>query len=527
MELLNGENTFSGKNIPVLIEFPEHFIINGHYYNKQTLKPIPLSFFVSDSNILFMTLQTSLIKTNIFFASFITDSQYNEEYNHQNIIQDKSDPSIFYTLQQYNSYDSQMFYKIKYDSETNKYNVLNKFSTHSSGSSNYYKGNIKILHETDEYFIISTKNGYYSDTSNYSYNSSAIGIINKKTFTYQSINTSQNFAYFLKAVGDNIYILTDIKDGNNVLQRRIIKINISSKIFTIIWTEAKTANIFVNANPIKIDNYYYLLTAYYNQQERYTYKFLKLSLDTEIDKVETEIININYNDFILDDSSSNNLEFGIYITYTLRLIKGKNNNYLSILMHSFPNENRYYYQHKHVLLKIENDLFKVVDNIPLKQGCLGSLINVDAKHQIFYMTDSILFYNFDETKEKMICTYQKNGVYAQIGFDSLNRFLTLTKDWAIEIMTSTNACLLNADFDKELYDTKDFSNLKTSVSFYAKNFFDEYIKTSVKLTLIGPVVFEENNEKTLNLFTSETGIKEIPVLLKGYGKIEVIIVQNT
>jgi hypothetical protein len=143
------------------------------------------------------------------------------------------------------------------------------------------------------------------------------------------------------------------------------------------------------------------------------------------------------------------------------------------------------------------------------------------------MSDCILFYTFDETSEKMICTYKKSGVFIQIGFDSLNRFITQTKDYTIEMLTDTNACILKADFMEEVYDKNNSLDLNTTVSFYAKNFLDEYLETSIKLTLIGPVVFKENNTKELVINTSDKGISSVPVIINGYGNIEVIITQNT
>ena len=95
------------------------------------------------------------------------------------------------------------------------------------------------------------------------------------------------------------------------------------------------------------------------------------------------------------------------------------------------------------------------------------------------------------------------------------------------MLTDTNACILQADFAEEIYDKDNNTKIDTTVSFYAKNFLDEYLETNVKLTLTGPVVFKENNEKTLVISTLKTGLKTVPVTITGYGNIEVIITQNT
>ena len=197
-------------------------------------------------------------------------------------------------------------------------------------------------------------------------------------------------------------------------------------------------------------------------------------------------------------------------------------------MHTAPNiPESWDYQTKHVLLKMNGNSLDVVDLIQLRDGCYGSLENGDSKHQLWWAKNCVLFYVFDETKEKMVCTYKKPGMFMQIGFDSLNRFITQTSEQTVEILTDTNACTLQADFAEELYDKDNTSEVDTTVSFYAKNFSDEFLEVSVKLTLIGPVIFKENESKELIISTLKTGMRTVPVTITGYGNIQVIITQNT
>ena len=70
-------------------------------------------------------------------------------------------------------------------------------------------------------------------------------------------------------------------------------------------------------------------------------------------------------------------------------------------------------------------------------------------------------------------------------------------------------------------------NVDTEISYYAKNFLDEYLSTDVKITLIGPVEFKDDKSKSKITKTSINGLKTLPVTITGSGRIEVIITQLT
>lgn len=531
MKLMNDVSNITTIT-PKIIEFPEHFVINTQLYDKQTLKPVPMKFYVDSSLVTpIIPLQTSIEKTNYYNTSEcqLQYIQHNNERNRQNIIQDKNDPSIFYVIQcsmpraSY-PYDRYLIRKMQYNSATKEYTVLNSLSLVGS------KGDIKILYESDDYFVISRKaqgasygtwwQGYLNDFGG------AICLLDKKTFAYTDVVSSKFDNHFLCVNNDEVYILTE---QSFVYRREIIKINLSSKKVSSLWVENNTTDRGIFCNPVKIGEYYYVLTPY-NDGVGYTYKFMKISLNTSTDTVSTELLDIDLNSFIMDSSPSNDMIYSYYVHYTLKTISTDSNTYISCLIHSVPNMTEsYYYQHKHLLLKL-NDAgtsFTIVDSIPLKDGCYGSLNNSDTSHQIWYMSNCILFCNFNEKTEKMVCTYRKAGVYMQVGLDSLNRIILQTPSSIIEILTDVNSCILEADFDKELYNKTDKDTVDTIVNFYAKNYLDEYMETNVKLTLIGPVLFKENNSKELVISTLKTGIRTVPVTITGVGNIEVIITQNT
>ena len=532
MKLMNDTSNIT-TIIPKIIEFPEHFIINTQLYDKQTFKPVPMKFYTDNTVITpMMLLQTSIEKTVHYNTSGcrLQYIQHNNEHNRQNIIQDKNDPSIFYVIQCYmprasDIYDRYLFRKIQYNSITKEYHILGSLDIVGS------KGDLKILYESDDYFVVSRKYhgasyGTWWQGYLYDYNGS-ISLLNKKTFTYTDVKSAQFGTYFLCENNDNVYVL--IEQAASGSKKEIVKINLSSKKASTIWTETNDSNKGVICNPIKIGEYYYILTPHYDGTA-HTCKLMKISLNTTTDMVNTELFDIDLNGFVIDSSPNSDMIYSYYVHYTLKTINTDNSTYISCLIHSVPNMiEDYNYQHKHLLIKLNDTKtsFTIVDSTLLKDGCHGSLNIGDTSHQLWYMSNSILFYNFNEKSEKMVCTYRKAGIYMQVGLDSLNRVILQTPDNIIEMLTDTNACVLEADFDKELYSKTNVTNIDTTVSFYAKNYLDEYMETNVKLTLTGPVFFKENNTKELIVSTLETGIRTVPVVITGVGSIEVIITQNT
>ena len=307
----------------------------------------------------------------------------------------------------------------------------------------------------------------------------------------------------------------------------IYKLNISTKEFTQIYKAETTTSIGsrVICNPVKIGDHFYVLHSY-PESGVYQYKIMKIAIDFNTDAVTAELFDIDLNGFVLDDTGKMSNTNSLY--HTLRVIESNDNTYLSLLIHVGTNTllSSIFTQCKHALIKMEDDTFTVIDSEPFKDGCFGSLEYTDSKHQVFFTSNAVSTYVFDSTQEKMVLTYQKGGVFAQVGFDSLNRLITYSANNTLEILTEGNSSTLRAYFDKEFYN-RTTEDIDAVVSFYAKNFLDEFVDTSVKLTLVGPVIFSENKTQELIISSSSEGIKSVPVTITGYGNIQVIITQNT
>lgn len=521
MELIKTNNSIESI-VPKIIETPKHFSLNTQLYDKLTLKPYPMKFFTQSTGKL-VSLYTSIDRSVYHIESyFSTDTLYNTEDNQINIIQDKKNPDIFYSIKPYNSsgHEGHLIEKIHYDSLTMEYNILNSINL-TAIQYNTHKNSIKTIYENDEYFVFFSAARHQGGGG---YNGSLI-VLHKQSFGFTPVisTTAEYNDFFLIGSGDNIYIL---RFGTSIF---INKLNLSTKQTTQLFEYQQTDTTVakrVMCNPVKVNNDYYMLFTHF-ENNGYTYKIMKTSIDTDTDTVTSELLDLDLNGHILDDTGK--FESVNLLQHTLRVIEDNGNAYLSLLVHTMSNSTTttVFKQCKHVLIEMKDDSFKIIDSMLLKDGCFGSLVYNDSKHQIFFTSNNILFTVFDSTERKMKITYRKSGIFAQVGLDSLNRVVTHSKDNTIEIITEGNATTLQADFDKDIYDKDRFNNIESHISFYAKNFLDEYVDTNVKLTLIGPVKFKENESQELITSSSDTGIKSVPVVITGYGNIEVVITQNT
>ena len=526
MELMN-ELTIKS-TVPKIIETPNHFIMNTQVYDKQTLKPIPMKFSMPVlNNYSSMILDTSVHDVTKEQTTLLArDCQ--RIGNYKNIIKDKFDPNVFYLIAKWNSYDSQVILRIREDNK--EYIIEKQLVSNQFGNTEWTnKGDFKILYETDTDFIFEYKGDYYGHTEGHSHTCYTLGKLNKKTFTptyYLTNNRNYiNQTYLLEQSNDIGYILR--YSYNTFL---VYKVNTSSNILSQIGNTITTGGKNLGSNPVKIGDYYYFLTDINDTEKGRRYAFNKLKLNTIDDTIAYETIEIsNYDNYkmdSLDTATAMNFDYRTY--HQLQTFEKNGVTYISCTIYGYPNSFVSLGQHKHVLFKVTGNTIEIIHIVPLTDGCKGVLyLNEDYSKPIFVMSNSCLFYSFDATNQKLVNTFKIGGVFIVVGFDSLGRFIVQHTNGTIEILTDTNACILQADFAEELYDKDNASKIDTTVSFYAKNFLDEYLETNVKLTLTGPVVFKENNEKTLVISTLKTGLRTVPVTITGYGNIEVIITQNT
>lgn len=528
MQILDDKSIIT-QIVPRVVETPDHLVVNTQIYDKASLKPVPLEFNVVNSPIGYSSLNRCIwtYSNNTIARTLFLHTGNNKN---QKMYQDSTDINIFYNLFKYPDYGTKF---IKFKKEEN--NISEQWSdawsyNHSTACGTPGYGNdVQIIYQSDLYILFVLKYTYgHGNTWAGGGDKYFLRKYNKKTNQSTNIHdfgTGANQApihnyQFMEYFNDNVYFY---KQNGNVYT--IYKLNLSTSVLTTLFTFTNTDGLSVIDNPVKIGDYYYIIKDNYLQSGIHEYCFYKIKLDITTDTVTQDVVNINLNGFMLDTASGEVLSgIGEGVYHTLDTLEVNDKKYVLCTIHSTPNQNYYPNQHKHIVFEVTDTEIIVKDVITFPNGCKGVLEYIDSNTLVFLYTDSVAFYKFDSTKEKYILTYRKPGVFNTIGFDTLNRFYMQHNTHAIEVVTSMNACILKADFAEEYYTA---INTDTEITFYAKNFLDEYLSTNVKITLIGPVKFKDDNSKTKVVKTSADGPKTLPVTITGSGRIEVVITQLT
>lgn len=584
MQILNADVNIATV-VPKILETPDTFIINAHVYDKPSLKPIPLEFH-NTGNITplnYMVLNNTIWTLDNYWGNTEGHGGYNNLFLHygnknQKIFQDTTNSNIFYFITR-NSRDGYCsVYLNKYEKNNNNITKINAIAHNNNYESylNYQLGNdINILYQTDLYIIYAYKYcSYTGSTSGTNSNCDggkncvyAIRKYNKQTHAVTVIKDwGVNYFHNIQLLeydesSDNIYLYDNIHyywsgrkeySSSTVNCYKIYKINLSSDILTEIASFEDNYNVYVMDNPVKINNYYYIIKDYYRETakatgDKHIYCLHKLKLDIVNDTVEQEIINIDFNEYewTLDGIGPVG---GNSLYHELKTININNKDYIVCTLHSIANAKYYPNEHKNIIFEIVKTTEKkeiietdeetgeeiiteeeiivekavVTDVIPFKNGCKGVLEYIDTNNLVILFYDGIGFYKFNNTQGKYIECYRKSGTFNTIGFDTLNRLFIQYSNGDIEIMTSLNACTLKADFTEEYYRE---INADTEVHYFAKNFLDEYLSTDVVISLIGPIQFKDDGSKEKLIKTSGDGIDSLPITITGSGRIEVVISQ--
>lgn len=524
MQILNPESAIS-QAVPRIVETPEYLIMNTQVHDKATLKPIPLKFNMVNAPLLYSCLNRCIwtYDNNGANRIFFVHAGNNK---HQKIFQDSTDGTIFYNLLKYPDYGIKF---CKFKKEENNISEIWQ-ETHNTNlgycASTSYGCDINVLYQSDLYILYSLKvpyqyDAWYAGEYYYlrKYDKKTNQVVNITHYGMGTTNAAISNYQFMEYYNDNVYLYRQAGTTHE-----IYKVNLSTNLYTKLFTFNNTDGVTVIDNPVKIGNYYYIIKDNYLQSGLHEYCFYKIKLDVKTDTVEQEIVNINLNGYALDTAPGEVLSgIGEGVYHTLNTLSSDDKNYIICTVHATPNINYYPNQHKNIVFEVTDTEIIVKDVVLFPNGCKGVMEYINTNTLVFLFTDSIAFYKFDDVKEKYTVTYRKGGIFNTIGFDTLNRFYMQHNTNAIEVVTSMNACILKADFSEEYYTS---TNTETEIHFYAKNFLDEFLNTDVRITLIGPVEFEDGTKQVVTK-TSDKGIESLPVKITGSGRIEVVINQLT
>lgn len=541
----------SNISIPHIIELSDDFSINGHVYNRYTLKcDDELDFFILDAN----------ISNDYRYMPIDNLSSVHNDYPLHKVLKDNNDSNIIYVLYTINAKD--WITKIQFNQEKNIYEeickiqVTNLDNLVASNISYYARKHFEFIGQTDQYILLYDNfciRNIKKDLSNIriynlkepilvqkiennlmycidvNYSQCLIYNIENNTifkdwenislldtdyyFGFDELNGTKypiiNNAFFIKGF---IYYNSFYSDENNT-QDQVSSINmpqadgynirvkqnasfsnITDVLIGSIGSLASYSEIWFRCR--NTDSY--IRTYIERIGHTYAYEYT-LTGRVYIHKINTSFIDIitknNYHRISSsNDADFNNIYIDKYINNTLLLIYNSNNQYHSVFILQNINLD--------ILIQKEYEfIFEICDKYNDKTICI---IDTNLNFYIF---------KIDILNNQINQVYVKNNIQA---FSIQNdKSIWLFNNSNFDVLTLSTPIDLNGAFEQETYNYQN-QDINSYVTIYAKNFLQEFIKTKIKITLSGPCKFN-NNTKTYIGYTDIQEI-QIPVIITGAGK---------
>lgn len=129
---------------------------------------------------------------------------------------------------------------------------------------------------------------------------------------------------------------------------------------------------------------------------------------------------------------------------------------------------------------------------------------------------------FDSEAEEWKITYESMTTLKSIVKTDDDMIYALTQNNELICQDLEGATTIDFTFEKTSYQYND-SDIVSYIELWSKNSEDEYVETSVKLTLQGNAVWQSNGLQTLTVTTSDEGKLTVPFVIKGQSTINVSV----
>lgn len=509
-------------SVPHIFETPDDIIINSQIYDKHTMKPREYCFF-NFTNVL---TNFNLLDENI---NRIGDKNCipDKGVDYKHIMQDTEDRSIFYVLY-FIAGDSVTLRLSKIKKQESTYTILSTALYQSPNTHDNRANMYKFLGQTKDYILLSEAHWashQYSDLRNIivrrvsKQDLSSVYLIDyasNEDMYYQRGTSCFACSHFLIKNNDS-YAYLYIQYGANAFIRKYNILNNTWANLYVFPSEYINGYCIGVSNIIEFNEKYYIITG---NVEHTDYELQEITIEaTDNVLVKHYVIShenfpYSYNGYRPSYSEANAL--GPYLVYTLKNI---NNEYIGLTVHH--NEGfGIGTNNKHILIKKEDSGFRIVDVKPIP-SCFGVLY-YNPTTSVILTTEGFAFYSLKN--DAWIEVYKETGTFNYIGFDSYKRFYSINSLNEVNIQSNITTVQLECRFIGDEY-TYTGANLYTQCYVYAKNFLDEIIPATIKVTLSGPATFADNTkEKIVN--TKKGEATYLDVYVKGSGKIEVNAVEE-
>lgn len=129
---------------------------------------------------------------------------------------------------------------------------------------------------------------------------------------------------------------------------------------------------------------------------------------------------------------------------------------------------------------------------------------------------------FDSEAEEWKITYESMKTLQSIIQTDDDKIYALTDSNELICQDLEGATTIDFTFEQTSYQYND-TDITTYIQLWSKNSEDEYVETTVKLTLQGNAVWQSNGLQTLTVTTSDEGKINVPFVIKGQSTINVSV----
>lgn len=129
---------------------------------------------------------------------------------------------------------------------------------------------------------------------------------------------------------------------------------------------------------------------------------------------------------------------------------------------------------------------------------------------------------FDATSEEWKTTYEETTTIVSCIQTDDDKIYFTTSDKRVICQDLEGATTIDFTFEQTSYQYND-TDITTYIQLWSKNSEDEYVETTVKLTLQGNAVWQSNGLQTLTITTSDEGKINVPFVIKGQSTINVSV----
>lgn len=500
------------KPMQKMVETYNGYIMNGHYYNKETMCPQAFSVFPTYGSHQDLTMN-KMISTNHSLNYLSTKTE-------NNVIIDKNDPEIIYifTSGWRNSYYGKI---LKIRENSSKAELIKEYEYNYNGiySTNYRL--VECIGQTDNFLfvVVEAQTGYCQSVQK----------IDKETLVASQVVTF-NYEYYsnykkVNETEDSIYVIVECRYSSSRFYK-INKINYTTEFIDFPDLKGTFNCKFIPSDCEKIEDkfVFYLM----NHKTNGTFYFSKMTFDPKAiefkNSVTTTEINTTWSDELKNIPEFNTPEYPC--VYELNILNINNKKYLNVLMYENGSAKQHVDNFKmHGIYTFEidpKDNSKLIYRNKTEKFSFNfrGAIGFNNNSYLVGLTEAaVLFFNFDSKNERYIINKIISCQPYSVGIDLKNNIWISKGNGDIDMHAPFVPTSVNVNFEKNSYKFEG-EEISSNILVECYDYENKAIECNLELTLMGNAIFSKNDSKIINITTAATENK-IPIKVIGAGNISV------